>query len=161
NRTAANQVEVYVVTNDTMVPDLPVNEVVEFADLEPGAVDHMIDQGLVPQLPADAAKLYPTLFSSREAAKKVYRRSGLSIGQRGKGGTAPYKGILLRGCPRLPCVAVLYQPAGRRRRPRLALVDPAKVPDARAVLEAALGKLVLFEILAEAGYGYEPGSKSL
>jgi hypothetical protein len=121
----------------------------------------MIDYGLVPQLPADATKLYPKLFSSREAAKKLYRRAGLSIGQRGKTGTSSYKEILLRRCPRLPCVAVRYQPAGRRRRPRLALIDPAKVPDARAVLEATLGNLVLFEMLAGDGYGSGPGSKSL
>jgi hypothetical protein len=42
-----------------------------------------------------------------------------------------------------------YQPAGRCRKKRLAQIDPAKVPDARAVLEAALGKLALFEVLAE------------
>ena len=56
-----------------------VDEVVELADIEPGAIDHMIARGLVPQLPTDAAKLYPDLFPSRSAAKMAYHRAGLRM----------------------------------------------------------------------------------
>jgi hypothetical protein len=47
-----------------VVPALPVDEVVEFADLEPDAIDQMAARGLVPQSGTDAAKLYPDLFPS-------------------------------------------------------------------------------------------------
>ena len=51
---------------------------------------------------------------------------------------------------------VRYQPQGKGQLPRLALVDPAKVSDVRAVLEAALGPLVLFEVLVDARSQAEP-----
>ena len=41
---------------------------------------------------------------------------------------------------------VRYQNAGPGQRPRLAQIDIARYPDPRAVLEAALGPLVLFEL---------------
>ena len=42
NRTAANPVVVYLILHDVVVPGLPVDEVVEFEELEPGAVDEML-----------------------------------------------------------------------------------------------------------------------
>ena len=39
---------------------------------------------------------------------------------------------------------------GARQRPRLVRFDPVKFPDLRAVLEKALGPLVLFEVMSEA-----------
>ena len=86
NRTAANPVEVYLVLHDVVVPGMPVDEVVEFRALEPGAVEEMVCRGLVPQWPSDAAKLHPDLFTakrgskpSREAAKKAYQRAQLTL----------------------------------------------------------------------------------
>ena len=52
-----------------MVPGQRVDEVVELADIEPGAIDHMIARGLVPQFPTDATKLYPDLFPIEERCK--------------------------------------------------------------------------------------------
>ena len=44
-----------------------------------------------------------------------------------------------------------YRRRGERQHSWLAWVDPAKVPDPRAVLEAAFGeKLALFEVVASA-----------
>ena len=45
---------------------------------------------------------------------------------------------------------------GARPKPRLALVNLVKVPDPLAVLEAALGKMVLFEVLT----GPEPAAEA-
>jgi hypothetical protein len=150
NRTAANPVEVYVILNDTVVPSLPVDRVVEFGDLEPDAIDKMIARGLVPEWPGDAAKLYPDLFPSRPAAKMAYLRAGLSVGWKSQTGaelvTSPYRTILIRGCYQF---AVKYRTPGRGSKPRLALVDPVKVPDAKAALKVALGRLALFEVLPE------------
>ena len=49
---------------------MPVDEVVELADIEPDAIDHMIARGLMPQMPTDAAKLHPDLFPPRRLQKK-------------------------------------------------------------------------------------------
>jgi hypothetical protein len=71
NRTAANPVEVLMVLDDTVVPGLEIDGLIGFSDLEPDAIDQMFARGLMPQLPTDAAKLYPDLFRTREAAKKA------------------------------------------------------------------------------------------
>ena len=47
-----------------------------------------------------------------------------------------------------------YQTLGVGQRPRLAHIDVARYPDPRAVLEAALGPLALFEVLT----GPEPAA---
>ena len=39
-----------------------------------------------------------------------------------------------------------YQPVGAGQMRRLCMIDLARFPDPRAVLEAALGKLMLFEV---------------
>ena len=143
-RTAANPIEVFVIVHDKALP-LPVGEVVHIRDLLPGAVDAMILRGLIPQMPTDAHKL--GLFPTREAAKKAYQRARRSEEAGARLGTSPYRDISLGTCPH---ARVRYQPQGKGQLPRLALVDPVKVPDVRAVLEAALGPLVLFEVLVEA-----------
>ena len=50
---------------------------VELADIEPGAIDHMIARGLVPQMPTDAAAVAPGPVSEPEGCKKAYQRAGL------------------------------------------------------------------------------------
>jgi hypothetical protein len=78
NRSAANPVEVYMVLHDTTVP-IAVDAVVEFGDLEPTKIDIMIERRLVPQWGADAAKLYPDLWPTAQAAQKAYWRAGLDV----------------------------------------------------------------------------------
>ena len=58
------------ILHDTVVPGLDVDEVVEFGDIEPDAIDHMIARGLVLQIPADAAKLCPDLFPNAGGRQK-------------------------------------------------------------------------------------------
>ena len=84
NRTAANPVEVYLILDDTVVPGLPVDEVVELADIEPGAIDHMIARGLVLGMPTDAAKLYPDLFPSTEGCQRSIPPGRVSDGARAR-----------------------------------------------------------------------------
>ena len=146
NRTAGNPVEVFIVLHDT-VTELPVDEVVTFTDIEPDAVDEMISRGLVPQWPGDAARLCPDLFPNRNTAKQAYHRARLSVERGTKLVTCSYRELSIRACNQF---TVRYRTKGRGSEPRLALVDPAKVPDPRAALEAALGPLVLFEVLPEA-----------
>ena len=74
----------FLILDDTVVPGLPVDEVVELADIEPDAIDHMIARGLVPQMPTDAAKLYPDLFPIEEGCKKSIPPRPASDGTRAR-----------------------------------------------------------------------------
>jgi hypothetical protein len=104
----------------------------------------MIARGLEPQMPTDAAKLFPDLFSSRNVAKQAYHRDRLRAGQ-GRAGPRPYREDSIRRCNQPPRDAFFYQPAGRGQLPRFCMADAGKVPDVRMVLERALGPLAKFE----------------
>lgn len=146
-RTAANPVDVFMVLHDTVTP-MPVDEVVEFASLEPDAIDEVILTGLIPQMPADATRLHPKLFRTRNAAKLAYHRARLNIERRSRLVSCPYREVPIRACNQLGLVR--YQPKGKGQLARLALYDPGRFPDIRATLEAALGPLVAFEVLRQA-----------
>jgi hypothetical protein len=158
NRTAANPVDVYIVLDDTTLP-IAVNEVVQFEDLEPTKIDSMIERGLVPQWGADAAKLYPDLWPTAQAAQKAYRRAGLNVERihascltppsgrtRARCRTCPYKDIFIRTCT-TPHFLLRYHPNGRGQKARVALVDQARLAEARERLEEALGSLASFEVV--------------
>ena len=139
------------------MPGLTVDEVVELADIEPDAIDHMIARGLVPQMPTDAAKLYPDLFPSRKLQKKHTIGPGFGWNAAAAaevGDIALIEYISIKRCHQPPCVALRFQPGGRGQLPRFCIADLAKVPDPRAALEAALGPLALFEVLT----GPEPAA---
>ena len=152
NRTALNPVEVFMVLDDVVVRGLPVDEVVKFQKAEPGPVDEMLARGWGLQSPSDAHRLFPDLFPTPAAAQKSYQRGGLGLHRR----TSSYKDNVIRKCPPVDPsppqgtarTIVRYQRQGARQRPWLGWVDPIKVPDPRAVLEAAFNKkLALFEVL--------------
>jgi hypothetical protein len=161
NRSAANPVEVYMVLHDTTLP-IAVDAVVRFEDLEPTKIDSMIERGLVPQWGADAAKLYPDLWPTAQAAQKAYRRAGLDVeriharcrpsppdgGTQARCRTCPYKEIFIRACT-TPHSLLRYHPNGRGQKARVALVDQARLAGARKQLEAALGSLASFEVLTD------------
>jgi putative DNA primase/helicase len=153
NRTAANPVEVLMVLDDTVVPGLDVDGLIGFRDMEPDTIDQMFARGLVPAFPTDAARLYPDLFPTRAAAKKAYQRDRLRTGRGPRGprlGTRPYKDISIRRCPQPPRDAFCFQPTGRGQLLRFCIADLVKVPDVRAMLEAAFGRLVRFEKVGRA-----------
>ena len=153
NRTASNPVEAWLILDDTTVP-IAVDAVVDFRDIEPGKIDLMIEQGLVPQWSIDAFKLYPGLWPTSQAARKAYQRDGLDVARNRRNGpikastvTSPYRYILKRKCHSTRLIR--YQPKARGggATGRLALVDTAKMHDAKARLEAALGELAVLEEL--------------
>jgi putative DNA primase/helicase len=159
NRVPDNPAEVYMILHDTTVP-IAVDEVVQFEDLEPTKIDSMIERGLVPQWGADAAKLYPDLWPTAQAAQKAYQRAGLDVeriharcrtsppdgGTRARCRTCPYKEIFIRACT-TPHFLLRYHPNGRGQKARVALVDQARLAEARKQLEEALGSLASFEVL--------------
>jgi hypothetical protein len=161
NRKSANPVEVYMILHDTVVP-VAIDEVVDFGDLEPTNIDSMMERGLVPAWSADAVKLYPDLWPTSQAARKEYSRAGLDVarihatcvapphqanaGARSRCVTCPYKDIFIRKC-HTPHSLLRYHPNGRGQKARVALVDQARLAEARKQLEEALGSLASFEVL--------------
>ena len=81
----------------------------------------------------------------------AYHRAGLRAGKRpaGRGWSTNLNrlDVSIRDVTNLPGLPFFIQPAGRGQLPRFCMVDPVKVPDPRAALEAALGPLALFEVL--------------
>ena len=150
------------ILHDTTVP-IAVDAVVQFEDLEPTKIDSMIERGLVPQWGADAAKLYPDLWPTAQAAQKAYRRAGLDVeriharcrtsryggtdgGTQARCRTCPYKDIFIRTCT-TPHFLLRFHPNGRGQKARVALVDQARLAEARKQLEEALGPLASFEVV--------------
>jgi hypothetical protein len=160
NRTAANPVDIWMILDDTVVP-LELDAVAEFGDLEPNKIDIMIERGIVPAFSADAAKLYPDLWPTSQAARKAYSRDGLDVARnRRRSVTAPYKGDGAAADPRSVTgpykyisireshtPLIRYQPKGPGQKSRIALIGAADVADARARIEAALGELASFEVV--------------
>ncbi len=130
-RTEANPVHVLALV-DAPLP-MPLAGTLEAADVEPGPADLMLAEGgVVFENPTDAAAAYPTLWPSKDAAKKAI--------QRGKLGTFPYKDTLIRECPQLRQVS--YKLTGQGRSAALARYDPLLCPDPEAFLAARLNTLV-------------------
>jgi hypothetical protein len=142
------------ILHDTVVTGLPVDEVIDWADEKPDRIDEMFLRGLVPQFPADAARIYGNgsslgeLFKTRKAAVRAYQNAGFKMQLSSEGEVVPKPlYILLIRKWALPPRGVRYQPTGKGQQSRFALFNPEKFPDIRATLEKALGSLAAFEVL--------------
>jgi len=177
NRTAQNPVEAFVVLDDLTLP-IPVDAVEHVSDVEPNEIDEMVARGLVPEWPADAARLYPDLFKSQNAADHKYRRdgrvsamfaatsysaNGLTSRATSYSGLGDTSGAAGAKCPpdrykEYTSYSVLadtsvtelchFKPCGRGQRARRVLLSVEIAAPARARIEAALGPLAMFEIIA-------------
>jgi hypothetical protein len=181
NRTPQNPVEAFVILDDLTLP-VPVDAVAHVSDVEPNEIDEMMARGLVPEWPADAARVYPDLFKDREAADYRYRRDGripamfatTSYSENGRTSAASsYSGFgptSARGEPNdainrysysafgLTSILCRFKPSGRGQRARRALLSVEVVSQARARIEAALGALAFFEVGGSAdGAGGDKG----
>jgi len=130
-RTEANPVHVLALT-DVPLP-MPLAGLLDAADLAPNPTEHMLAAGgVVFENPTDAAAAYPTLWTTRAAAKSAL--------QRGKLGAFPYYKSSIGECTQLRQVS--YKPTGQGRSAAVAWYDPLLCPDPEAFLTARLGKLV-------------------
>jgi putative DNA primase/helicase len=162
NRSSANPVDVWIILNDAVVP-IQVDGVVEFGNLEPNRIDLMIERGLVPAWSADAAKLYPDLWPTAQAARKAYSRDGLDVERNRRRSvtepykdddptpntrsvTGPYRYLSIR---KSHTPLIRYQPEGQGQKPRLAMAEASNLLNARPRIEAVLGELALFEIITD------------
>jgi hypothetical protein len=162
NRTAQTPVEAFVILDDMTLP-VPVDAVAHVCDVEPNEIDAMVARGLVPEWPGDAAKLYADLFKSKGAAEYRYRRDARVAamlaaasysGNTGSSNRTDRVGAINNTSysANTACTLVCrYQLAGRRQRVRRALLSAGTpAADVRARLDAALGPLALFEVVASA-----------
>jgi putative DNA primase/helicase len=108
NRTADNPLAIWLLT-DTVLP-IPLDEELRAADLEPGPVDLMLARHGALLSPAHAARAYPDLFASANAAKKVLDNETERLLFRDKG-PFPYERSLIRVWP---LISVSYRINGER-----------------------------------------------
>lgn len=139
NRTAANPVDVLLMTNAVLPVQL--DRIASAADLEPSPNDLMMAAGGVAfENPTDAAEAYPDLWASRDAAKKAMQRHSDP-----RLGTNRNKRILITECPQPPA-RITYQRSGAGRSKAVAWADLRTVPDPTAWLTERLGPLASIRI---------------
>ncbi|MBV8591561.1 MAG: hypothetical protein JO212_16145 [Acetobacteraceae bacterium] len=158
NRDASRPLNVFVCA-DVILP-LPVNNLVRWKDVRPDPLARMVARGVVLLSPTDAAKAYPDLFPTSEAARKALERgeaAGVFTGH------FPREKFSLGECPGNQgerFTPVTYQPTGRGQQRRRALAAASRLPTLRAWLEALVGPLTHFEVApkpsSEAGAEAEP-----
>ena len=140
NRTANTPLDVFVFA-DVALP-LLINRLVRWPDVRLDPIGRMAARGAVFASPADAAKAYPDLFPTVEAAKKALQRSKPKTDF----GDIPLGYIYLRGMsPKYPWL-VTYRPQGRGQQTRTATVAGDRVEGFRAQLETLMGTLTVYEV---------------
>ena len=142
SRDADHPIEVMVLT-DVVLPE-PIDGVLADADMKPTTFDVQLAEGGVAYVDAtSAATAYPQIWSNAGALRVEAHRQG---------SRALHSPIdITIGI----CNAVVVQKAGERQKPQTAYYDPERVSDPRAAIEAALGPLVRFEVIA----GDEPAAE--
>lgn len=131
SRTEATPLDVHVIGGDVILDE--ADELTAWQ--RPGPDDLMrAAGGIVFCNPGHAATAYPSLWTSRDAAKKALARFQM--------GTKPYEDISIGECPHLRLVR--YQRHGARQHPALAYIETALDP--RAALTALLGPVTLLPL---------------
>jgi putative DNA primase/helicase len=102
--------------------------------IDVNVIEAMALRGIIPKNPAHAARLFPDLFPSRDAAKKAMAR--VLNGRR----------VTDLSCALTLTVKVRYQVAGPRMSPAAALVTPERLQTLEADLAAAFGNLAFFAV---------------
>ena len=117
NRSAGTPLDVFIMA-DVVLP-LPVHRLVRWADLRLDVVARMLARGALLFSASDAARAYPDLFPTPEAARKAIQRAEV---EKGISRTFPYDYLFLGECPGNQLVGVTYRPAGRGQQQRTAKV---------------------------------------
>lgn len=142
NRTAANPVDVWLFAD--VATAIPINRMVRWSEIRPGNLARMASRGLMLSSPADAARIYPDLFPTPEAAKKALQRELKG----GDFGDISLLLVLIGECPRNRLVEVRYRPAGRGQQNRRAWVGRDRVEGLAEWLTLQLGVAVSVEVVA-------------
>lgn len=128
-----------VLLTDVPLP-LAVSETITLAELEPSPIDRQLASGgLAFFSGACAARFYPKLWPSAAAARAAFSRASNV--------TFANRGISIRESHSAGLSWCQFRLAGPSHKRVVAAFDPDLVPDPRAVIEAQLGELGLFELL--------------
>jgi len=138
NRTAANPLDVWLLT-DTVLP-IPVDEELRATDLDPTPVDLMLARHGALLSPKDAARAYPDLFPTDNAATKQLRQR-IQV-------PFPYEDISIRGWH---LNSISYRIKGERGA-REALVAPHQLDGFKAWLETVIGPVTHFQVVEDGGW---------
>lgn len=136
NRNADTPLSVFVLA-DVALP-LPVTRLAAWEHVRPDVLARMRARGVVLLGATDAAKAYPDLFPTPEAARKAIQRSGVG----GYFPDIPLGSILLGVCPGNRLVEVEYRPGGRGQQERRAWASETVLKNLPTWLEALVGPLV-------------------
>ncbi|WP_424139991.1 hypothetical protein, partial [Roseomonas chloroacetimidivorans] len=140
-RTEGDPLRVWIMAD--VVTPLVLDELLDWREMGPSAVERMALRGLVLSSPRDAAALYPDLFPTEEAAKKAFQRAGLRGGDFGDN---PLRNIILRGMSRKSPLGFTYRPEGRGQQTRHGWARPGTEPaDLWELLRSVFGELAHFE----------------
>jgi len=140
NRTAETPLDVFVMA-DVVLP-LPVTTLARWEDVRPGALERMAARGCVLLGPTDAARAYPDLFVSPDAARMAIQREA---GERDFP-NKPLRNTLHREMFGKSLVRVSYRPHGRGQQTRRAWAAPSRLPTLRAWLEGLVGPLARYVV---------------
>lgn len=141
NRTADDPLRVWLMA-DVAAP-LVVDELLDWRDLAPSAVERMACRGVLLASPGDAAAAYPDLFATPKAAEHALKRAGV-----GKGDLAPIplRIYLLRELGGKSPLGFRYRPPGRGQQTRQGWAPPDMDPeDVLRWLEERVGPVALFD----------------
>jgi hypothetical protein len=130
---------VYVLNN--LALDIDVDMVVSWPDLRAGGNRYIrawIDTGILPTGAADLHRAHPSLWASVKAAERYLERNAISTPNFPTIDTVGKAGVLV--CS--------YRRQGQRGSPSTVFICPRRNPDPRAALEAALGPLAEFAVIA-------------
>jgi hypothetical protein len=139
NRTADTPLTVFVLA-DVVLP-VPLGRLAQWPEVRPNVVERMAARGVVLRSRGDAHRAFPDLFETPKAAEHALSRAGVE-----------------RYFPPIPLwieihrelgwkyLSVRYRPVGRGQQTRTVLVAPWKLRDLRALLEALVGELALYEV---------------
>jgi hypothetical protein len=137
NRDGNSPLSVFVFA-DVVLP-LPVARLVRWVDIGPDVIGRMIARGVALFSPADAAKAYPDLFPSPDAARMALKRAAA---ERQSIRTFPYGYLFIGECSDALLTKISYRPCGDGQKTRHALVAKTHIESIRAWLEELLGPLV-------------------
>ncbi|MBB5696441.1 hypothetical protein [Muricoccus pecuniae] len=155
NRTADNPVFVWILA-DVATP-LLLDELLDWRDLTPSAVERMACRGVVLASATDAAAVFPDLFGTSKAADHALRRAEVSGGDFLPN---PLRKILLGARGRNRPVEFNYRPSGRGQQTRRGWARPEmSLEEVREWLEAKLGKLAVFAPNGPEPHSPTPASK--
>ena len=115
---------------------------VRWADIRPGVLQRMAGRGLVLLGATDAARIYPDLFPTPDAARMAIQRES----EKADFPNIPLGSISIGGCSGNRLVPVSYRPAGRGQQTRRALVLENRLEGLADWLTERLGAVVRVEV---------------